>query len=610
MRRHGVWLRAFAALALASGVAAAAGTARATAPAFGDPDKVLRVVFVVAETGFDPQAVSDLYSNYVNRALFEPLYQYDYLARPYKVIPNTAAALPEISDDGLTWTIRIKPGIYFTDDPAFKGQRRELTAADYIYSWKRVLDPRTRSPNLQTFDDLFVGADALVANASVDGLFDYDTPIDGLQALDAHTLRIRLKRPSYNLIHDLTTSASTAVAREVIAKYGDASGWVMDHPVGTGPYVLKEWRRGQKIVLAANPAYRDVRFPDSSDPADRAIVKAMHGKRLPQVGRVEINVIEESNPRLQAFERGELDYIALPNDVATSVLTPGGKLKPRFADAGVMLARGVQPSIVYTYFNMEDPLVGGYGRDKVALRRAIGMAYDTEQEIRVLRLGNALPATQPIPPGVSGHDPAFDGRTNYNPAGARALLDKFGYVDRNGDGWRDLPDGKPLVVALAFTPSANERPYLELWQRSLKAVGIRMDVVTQKFPDLLKMSRSGQLMMWTLANTNATTDGYGFLGLLYGGHAGLSNLSRFKLPEFDRLYDQSRALPDGAARTALFRRMSELVTAYSPWILDAYRIENILVYPWVEGYKYNAFNAQPWQYYDVDMKTPHRPVVR
>jgi oligopeptide transport system substrate-binding protein len=182
--------------------------------------------------------------------------------------------------------------------------------------------------------------------------------------------------------------------------------------------VLKEWRRGQKIVLAANPDYRDVRFPGNIDPADRAIVKAMHGKRLPQVGRIEINVIEESNPRLQAFERGDLDYISVPNDVATSVLGPGTQLKPRFTAAHVHLARGVQPSIVYTYFNMENPLVGGYTREKVALRRAIGMAYNNEEEIRVLRLGNALPATQPIPPGVSGHDAAFDGRGNYDPAGA------------------------------------------------------------------------------------------------------------------------------------------------------------------------------------------------
>src|SRR5437667_1134012 len=143
------------------------------APAFAaDMNKTLHVAFVAPENGFDPQATSDLYSNYVNREIFDPLYRYDYLARPYKVIPNTATTLPEVSADGLTWTIKVRPGIYFTDDPAFKGKKRELTAADYVYSWKRVIDPRMRSPNLQQFDGKFEGADVLVRKARETGKFD------------------------------------------------------------------------------------------------------------------------------------------------------------------------------------------------------------------------------------------------------------------------------------------------------------------------------------------------------------------------------------------------------------------------------------------------------
>ena len=163
-----------------------------------------------------------------------------FLTRPYRIVPNTAVALPEISPDGLTWTLKVKPGIYFNDDPAFKGQRRELTAADYIYSWKRVLDPKMRSPVLQTFDGIFEGADALVAKARETGKFDYDAPMAGLQALDRYTIRIRLVHPAYDLLPNLTTVQSTAVAREVIEAYGDGSGWAMQNPVGTGPFRLKE----------------------------------------------------------------------------------------------------------------------------------------------------------------------------------------------------------------------------------------------------------------------------------------------------------------------------------------------------------------------------------
>jgi len=586
------------------------GAASAPSPtaAQADPNKVLRVAFPVAETGFDPQATNDLYSAFVERAIFDSPYTYDYLARPFKLVPNTAVALPEISADGRTWTFRIKPGIYFNDDPAFKGQKRELTAADYIYSWKRVLDPKVRSQNLQTFDDLFEGSDAAIARAKETGKFDYDAPMEGLLALDRSTIRIRLKRPSYDLLSNLTTTAAAAVARDVIDAYGDASTWAMQNPVGTGPYRLKEWRRGQKIVLEANPGFRDVTFPDSSDPADREIVAKMKGKKLPRIGRVEITIIEESQPRLLAFEKGDLDYVEVPNDLVWNVMGKDNKLLPRFAKAGIALARGVQPAVSYTYFNMEDPVVGGYSTEKIALRRAIGMSYNVDEDIRVLRQGQGMPATQVVPPGVTGHDPKFSGHTKFDPAGAKALLDKFGYVDRDKDGWRDLPNGKPMVLKIAMTPSALDRQRSELWQRNLTAVGIRVEFSNQKFPDLIKMALAGQLQAWGLGNISATPDGYQFLGLLYGGFAGLSNLSRFKQPDYDSLYDQSRSLPDSPERTKLFGEMTRIVAAYSPWMLNAYRIENIAVYPWVIDYKHNAFQGHPWMYYDIDLKMPRKPV--
>jgi oligopeptide transport system substrate-binding protein len=571
-----------------------------TAPA-ADLNKTLRVAFPVAETGFDPAPVGDIYSQYVNRAIFDPLYKYDYLARPYRIVPNTAVGLPEISADGKTWTMRIRPGIYFADDPAFKGKRRELTAADYVYSWKRVIDPKMRSNNLQVFDGKIVGADKVVAAAKATGKFDYDAPMEGLQAIDRYTIRLLLNFPSYDLMADLTTSPTAAVAREVIEAYGDENGWTMANPVGTGPYRLKEWRRGQRIVLEANPGFRDETFPESSAPEDRALIAKMHGKKLPIIGRVEINIIEESNPRLLAFQNRELDYLIVPSDLVSNVVGPDNQLKPEFAKQGISLSRGVQPAITYTYFNMEDPAVGGYTNDKIALRRAITMAYNVDEEIRVLRQGQAEPATQPIPPNVAGYDPKIKGHAKYDPAGAKALLDKFGYVDRDGDGWRDLPDGKPLTLMIGSDPSGLTRQSDELWQRSMSAVGIKVEFVKQKWPDLLKMARYGQLQMWSLGNINTTPEGFGFMSLLYGPHSGFANLSRFNLPEFNQLYEKTRQLPDGTERTQLFGKMSDLVNAYAPWVLQAYRYENILVQPWVLGYKHTVYDWHPWKYYDIDL---------
>ena len=579
----------FAAVALAASSAYAA-----------DPDKVLHVAFVAPETGFDPQASGDLYSNYVNREIFDPLYRYDYLARPYQVVPNTAAALPEISADGLTWTIKVKPGIYFTDDPAFKGKKRELTAADYVYSWKRLIDPKLRSINAQIFDDRVAGAKAAIDKARKTGRFPYDAALEGMQAVDRYTIRLKLNYPAYDLLADLTGSGSSAVAREVIEAYGDPSGWNMDHPVGTGPYFLKSWRRAQQIVLEANPGFREVRFPDSAQPEDRALLAQMKGRKLPVIGRIEIAIIEESNPRLLAFEKGELDYIAIPTDLVPKMLD-GEKLKPEYAARGIVHLRGIQPAITYTYFNMEDPVVGGYTPDRIALRRAIGMAYNNEDEIHVIRLDQAQIATQPLPPNVVGYDPTFKGNARYDVAGAKALLDKFGYVDRNGDGWRDLPDGRPLKLVLASDPSAIYRQFDELWKRSMDAIGVRIEFTKQRFPDTVKQAVAGQLQMWGLGNTATNTNGSTFLDLLYGPHKGTSNLARFDLPEFNQLYDEAERMKDGPERTRLYRRMSELVVAYAPWVLHAYRIENIVVHPWVRGYKYNTFDPHAWMYYDVDV---------
>ena len=592
-------------------VAACAALLALAAPAVQaqpDPNKVLRVAFLIAETGFDPQASSDVYSNYVNRVMFDALYRYDYISRPHRIVPNTAAALPEIAKDGMTWTIRVKPGTHFADDPAFGGKKRELTAADYAFAWKRILDPKTRSPALELFDGKLVGMDALVAKAKATGKFDYDAPVEGLQVVDRYTLRLKLTEPYYDLLADLTTTGSAAVAREVVEKYGDASGWVMANPVGTGPYRLKEWRRGQKIVLEASPTFRDVRYPESSDPADRALMAKFKGRKLPMIGTIDISVIEEASPRLQAFEKGALDYVEVPVDLVANVLEPGNVLKPRFKQAGVALQRGIIPGITYTWFNMEDPVVGGYEKEKVALRRAIGMAYNVDEEAQVIRQGQAEWASQVIPPGVSGHDPKFTGNTKYDPAAAKALLDRFGYVDRDRDGWRDQPDGKPLVLKKGTVPSPLERQYDELWKRNMTAIGVKIEFVTQKWPDLLKMARGGQLQMWQLGNRSTTTEGYGFLGLLYGPNAGLANLARFRQADYDRLYKASKQLPDGPERAKLMREMSQIVAAYAPWKINAYRYENVLVYPWLEGYKLNVFNLHPWQYLDIDTKMPRKAV--
>jgi ABC-type transport system substrate-binding protein len=584
-----------------------AAIAASTAPPvvaadWADPAKVLRIAFPTDVTGFDPAATQETYATLVEQKIFDALYVWDYLARPYKFVPSIATGMPEISADGRVWTIRIRPGVYFADDPAFAGKKRELTAADFVYAWKRIVDPRVRSPNSDLLDHKIVGLDAAVAKAKPSGRFDYDAEIQGLRAADRYTIRLELIDPDYTFLELLDSAALRAVAREVIEKYGDASGRAMNHPVGSGPYRLKEWQAGHRIILEANPGYRDERFPPApanADAAIKAVADSMKGKRIPQIGRIDIAIIEETSPGLLMFNAGELDMLQVSGDIAPKMIDGKGNLLPEYASRGMRLERATELAVTFAYFNMEDPVVGGYTPEKIALRRAVCSAYNLPDEIRVIRNGQALAATQPLPPDVEGHVRGYKGLSPYDPATARALLDKFGYRDRDGDGLRELPDGRPLTIRQTTLVGAVYRQYDDLWLRSMREVGIRMEFPVQTFPEAFKAAHAGQIQMSSFGWNGDIADD--FMRLFYGPYAGAGNLSRFRNAEYDALYEKSRRTADTAERNKLYEAMTRIVSAQAPWCTNAYRISNTVVASHIRGYRKNVhYFLTPWQYLDID----------
>jgi ABC-type transport system substrate-binding protein len=561
----------------------------------------LRIAFPTDVTGFDPAATQETYATLVEQKIFDALYVWDYLARPYKFVPSIATGMPEISADGRVWTIRIRPGVYFADDPAFAGKKRELTAADFVYAWKRIVDPRVRSPNSDLLDHKIVGLDAAVAKAKPSGRFDYDAEIQGLRAADRYTIRLELIDPDYTFLELLDSAALRAVAREVIEKYGDASGRAMNHPVGSGPYRLKEWQAGHRIILEANPGYRDERFPPApanADAAIKAVADSMKGKRIPQIGRIDIAIIEETSPGLLMFNAGELDMLQVSGDIAPKMIDGKGNLLPEYAARGMRLERATELAVTFAYFNMEDPVVGGYTPEKIALRRAVCSAYNLPDEIRVIRNGQALAATQPLPPDVEGHVRGYKGLSPYDPATARALLDKFGYRDRDGDGLRELPDGRPLTIRQTTLVGAVYRQYDDLWLRSMREVGIRMEFPVQTFPEAFKAAHAGQIQMSSFGWNGDIADD--FMRLFYGPYAGAGNLSRFRNAEYDALYEKSRRTADTAERNKLYEAMTRIVSAQAPWCTNAYRISNTVVASHIRGYRKNVhYFLTPWQYLDI-----------
>jgi ABC-type transport system substrate-binding protein len=250
---------------------------------------------------------------------------------------------------------------------------------------------------------------------------------------------------------------------------------------------------------------------------------------------------------------------------------------------------------------MEDPVVGGYTPEKIALRRAIGMAYNTDEYIRVIRKGRAVPAEAIIPPDIAGYDPKFKPDAQiYDPAAGRALLDRFGYKDRDGDGYRETPDGKPLVIEYWSPPTSLFRQVDELWKKNMDAIGIKMVFRKDRVAELRKMARLGKIPMRYDGWYADYPDAENFMQLLYGPNKGGENNARFNLPAYNELYEQARKLPDSPERTRLFDRMTELVLAYAPWRLSEHRLEDQLMQPWVKNYKPHPIRSQSWVFVDID----------
>jgi oligopeptide transport system substrate-binding protein len=562
-----------------------------------DSAKVLHIASPDIDT-LDPHQYTDDPSFQVLMAIFEPLYEWDYLASPPKLTPLTATAPLEVSPDGKTWTAHLMPGIFFTDDPAFKGKPRELTAEDYVYAYKRWIDPNGRRGGSPIVTDLIVGARPVVDAARASGKFDFDRPIEGLRALDRFTLQLKLTEPNYPNIRDLFGFVG-AVAREVVEAAGPD---IRIRAVGTGPFRLREWKRGSRIVLEANPRYRGLRFPASDNPAHAALERGMQGKILPQIGVIEIAVIDEDLPRLLQFEQGGLDFVVLRGEVANRLLTDG-RLKPAYASRGVVHYVYPEPYTFSVYFNVADPVVGGMSNERIALRRAIALGLDIGELLKIVYAGQALPANQMVPPGVGGHDPTLPVKPLYDPAAARALLDRFGYR-ANGNGSRTMPDGKPLKLTLSQRTGAVSREVETLWKKNMDAIGLTMDFVVAPFQEIIKALEKGQYQLY-YGGFGGSPSGSNELIQLSAKQPQRVNVSQFRLPEYDRVLETFVRSDSDAQQIAAARRMTEIELTYMPQLPAAFRLESNFVNPWVRGFSPMVFSSY-WKYLDIDLDARRR----
>lgn len=535
--------------------------------------------------GFDPVDSGDTLTAEQVCRVYEGLLEYAYLERPYKVIPRLAEALPEVSPDGLTYTFRIRKGVRFPDDPCFPGGKgREVTAHDFIYSFKRLIDPKLQSDGDWIFIHHVLGAKEWAERG------DFRAPVPGFVAVDDHTLQIKLKRPYPQLLWTLTMSFTFVVPREAVEFYGQD---FRNHPVGTGPFRLKSWRRRYRIEFERNPFFSGQRYPDVGEPGDReAGLLEDAGKPLPIVDRIVEYDVSEYYTLWQMFLAGQVAAAGLNKDYFQKAITPELGLSEELKRRGIRLYKTPEPSIWYIGFNMKDSVVGG---KNPALRQAFACAIDVPKLCEVIYNNRYTPAHSPIPPGIAGHT-SKPYPYRYNLARAKQLIAEAGYP-----GGRDK-NGRPLRLTMMMpgAGSTDARQMAEFFADHLRAIGVELVTQQLSFAEYLRREHEGNYQIMYAGWIGDYPDAENFLKLFYGPNKcpGV-NATNYENPEFDRLYERIAVMPDSPERTALYERMVDIVLADCPWALMTYPLTYGLYQPWFQNYKRHPFSYAGSKYYKV-----------
>lgn len=551
-------------------------------------EKVLNLVVPADVKGFDPIQASDLYSTGEIARIYDGLYQYHYLKRPYELIPALAEALPEVSEDGLTYTIKIKKGILFHDNECFpNGKGREMDANDVVYSIKRLADPKNQSTGWWVLDGKIAGLNEWRDKSSKADSTNYADVIEGVQVVDKYTVKFKLVQKFPQFLYSLAMPFTYVVPKEAVEKYGSE---FINHPVGTGAFTTGKYTQSNKIVYTRNPNYREEFYPSEGEPQDEkdGYLKDA-GKKLPLVDKLIVNIQTEDQPRWLAFEKGKLDYVGIPKDNFAQVVTPGKGVTEAYAKKGIILTISPDLDVTYTAFNHDNEIF----KNK-KLRQAMSLAYDNAKVNELFYNSTAIDAQGVIPPGIAGYDENFKNPyKEYNLEKAKKYLADAGYPEGKGL--------KPIVYdTLANTVS---RQMAELFRTQMSKIGIIIDVRTNTWPELTKKVDTRQTMMFGMAWGADYPDAENFLSLLYGPNSSPgSNGANYNNPEFNKMFEKAKVMQHSDERTALYEKLNKLVAEETPWIIGVHRTKFTVKHGWLQNYKYTPFDQGIAKYLGVDLE--------
>ena len=523
----------------------------------GTPAKIYRHAMDGAPGSLDPAQAASIYANFIVVNLYDTLYRYKYLARPYQLQPNLANAMPEVSEDGLRMTIRIKKGVYFIDDPAFEGGvGREVKAGDFVYSIKRHFDPGTRAQGAWLWQNRIEGLDLWKTEGS-----NYDVVVAGLRALDDHTIEITLTRPFPQLVHTFTQGYAAIVPREAVEKYGQM---LASHPVGSGPFSLLR-RDSTRAVLVNNPGFRQEPFNlagEGFNPTKHEHLGLQHleGKIPPFVDQLNIEFITEGAARWNAFLAGEVHFIKVPASQFGTILEHRRPLtlNAQF-DGRYHFEASPEAGFIYTNFNMADKRIGYHpdpeqNRRNQALRCAMVKAFDWKKsnETFFYDTGQVFPGV--IPPFAREYDAGGDDTyIRRDLPGARKLLQVNGWDEES------LP-----TLDYGFPNSVTERQSFEQFRNFMMDAGypaakIR-PMIFATYGDYQRAYSQGKITLINSSWTMDYPDVENLMQLYYGPNAAPgSNSANYDNPRYNSLYEASAVMNESPERTRIFREMNQLL---------------------------------------------------
>ena len=545
--------------------------------------------------GFDPAKVADVSSAQAIQRIYEGLLQVAYLDRPYRLEPLLAESMPDRSADGLTYTFRLRRGIFFAGDPCFPGGRgRELVAEDFVYSLKRLADQKVASTGWWAFEGRIRGLDEFRAASAGAGPTDYARPVEGLRAVDSHTVQIQLVEPYPQFLWVLALHYAVAVPREAVEFYGDRFS---SHPVGTGPYRLAEWRRNYRMIFERNLKWAETgridRYPAAGEPGDaEAGLLTDAGKPLPFIDRIVSYVVADPATQWMMFLRAQLDESDIARDNWSVVVDARGELLPELRARGIRLAVMPQLRVTYVGYNHDDPVVG----TNRLLRQAIACAFNTEEWIR-LHNGRVRRAVGPIPGALPGSEPGYE-PFRFDLPRARQLLAEAGYPEG-----RDPATGRRLELTLELgrADDLELRQSAELLAAFFERIGILLRLSFNNGPAFYDKLERGQAQMFYLSWIGDYPDAENFLQCFYGPNASPGpNRANYTNPAFDRLYEQARILDDSPERTELYRRMARLAIDDCAWLFMSEPLIYTLHQDRIRNRKPHMFSFGMEKYYRLE----------